>query len=183
MRMGRPALDLGRHGKISTHDIGDGRTRAVARMRTWGGDIHRVSVVADTAANARALLERRMADRLRLSELHAWRYLTAEDPFEDVALYWLGCLWDWTNVSEATIGRYRRVVKGELAPAFRNVTIGEVTTERVEAHLPLATAKSAASAKESREVLNLILKFAVREGALASNPLDARQQIESADPT
>lgn len=96
---GTTALELGTHGKVSTCDIGDGRSRATARMRTWDGDIHQVTAVGDTAADARALLERRMADRLRLSELHAWRYLTAEDPLGDVALHWLDCLSDWTNVS------------------------------------------------------------------------------------
>lgn len=175
MRMGRPALELGSHGKISTQDVGDGRTRAVARMRTWDGDIHRFSAVGDTAADARALLERRMADRLRLSELHAWRYLTADDPFQDVALYWLDCLCHWTNVSEATIATYRRVVRRDLAPAFGNVAIGEITVERVERHMELEKAKSAASAKVSHEVLNRILEFAVKEGALASNPLGRRR--------
>lgn len=60
MRTGRPPLELGTHGKVSTYDI-DGRTRAIARMRTWDGDIHQVTAVGDTAPDARALLERRMA--------------------------------------------------------------------------------------------------------------------------
>lgn len=183
MRTGRPPLELGTHGKVSTFDIGDGRTRATARMRTWEGDIHQVTAVGDTAADARALLERRMADRLRLSELHAWRYLTADDPFGDVALYWLDCLWDWTNVSEATIATYRRVVQRHLTPAFGSLTIGEITMERVERHLAIVKAESAASAKVFWEVLNLIVNFAVREGGLASNPLGAGEQMKPPEPS
>jgi hypothetical protein len=179
MRTGRPPLEVGAHGKISTQYLGDGRTRAAARMRTWDGDIHRVTAVGETAADARALLERRMADRLRLSELHAWRYLTADDPFADVAAYWLDCLWDWTTVSDAAIARYRRVVQRQLTPGLGNVTIGELTTEPVERHLALGRGESAASARAAREVLNLILEFAVREGALASNALGTKEQIES----
>lgn len=176
MRTGRPPIELGAHGKISTEDIGDGRTRAAARMRTWDGDIHRITAVGATPADARALLERRMADRLRLSELHAWRYLTADDPFADVAAYWLDCLWDWTTVSDAAIASYRRVVQRQLTPGFENVTIGELTMERVERHLAaLGRAESAASARMAREVLNLILEFALREGALASNPLGTEE--------
>ena len=77
MKAGRPPLSLGAHGKISTRSLGNGRARAAARVRLWDGDVHLVTAVDATASDARALLERRITARLRLSELDAWRDLTA----------------------------------------------------------------------------------------------------------
>lgn len=85
-------------------------------------------------------------------------------------------------MSEATIATYRRVLQRQLTPAFGSLTIGEITMERVERHLAIEKAESAASAKVFREVLNLILNFAVREGGLASNPLGAGEQMKPAEP-
>ena len=117
MRTGRPRLELGTHGKITTRTVGSGHACAMARMRLWDGDIIRITATAETAADARALLKLRMAERLRLSELDAWRYLTPDDPFDELVYVWLNDLGWLSNVSEAAYELCQRVVWTQLTPA------------------------------------------------------------------
>jgi len=171
MRTGRPPLELGTHGKITTRSVGNGRTCAIARLRLWDGELHRVTATAETAPAARALLKLRMAEQLRLSELNAWRYLTPHDPFGELTYFWLDSLRTFTDTREATCASYERVLRNQLNPAFGHLTIGEITARRVERYVALQTAESEVSARVARDVLGLLMAFAVREGVIASNPV------------
>jgi hypothetical protein len=171
MRTGRPPLELGNHGKISTRPVVSGHVIALVRMRLWDGDTIRLTATADTAADARALLKFRMAERLRLSELDAWRYLTPDDPFDELVYVWFNDLRWLSNVSNAVYELCRRIVRTQLAPAFSDLTIGEITAERIEHHLAVQRATSEESAAYSREAIELLLNFAVGEGVIISNPM------------
>lgn len=179
MRSGRPPLELGAHGKITTRTVASGHACALARMRLWGGDIIRVTATADTAADARALLKLRMAERLRLSELDAWRYLTPDDPFDELVYVWLNDLGWLSNVSEATCKLFQRIVRTQLAPAFGDLTIGEITAKRIEHHLAMQRATSEEAAAYSRETIELLLNFAVGEGVIISNPMGDMERGET----
>ncbi len=172
MRTGRPPLELGTHGTMTTRSVGNGRTCAIARLRLWDGELHRVTATADTATDARARLELRIAERLRLSELDAWRYLTPDDPFDELAYVWLGDLAWLSDVSEATYARCERVVRTQLTPAFGDLTIGEITVDRIEHHLAAQRAASEEAAASSRDAIQLLLDFAVGEGVILSNPME-----------
>lgn len=172
MRPGRPPLELGAHGKITTRTVASGHVFALARLRLWDGDIIRVTATADTAADARALLKLRMAERLRLSELDAWRYLTPDDPFDELVYVWLNDLGWLSNVSEAACELCQRIVRTQLAPAFGDLTIGEITAKRIEHHLAVQRATSEEAAAYSREAIELLLNFAVGEGVIISNPME-----------
>lgn len=171
MRPGRPPLPLGGHGKITTRTVASGHVVALARVRLWGGDITRVTATADTAADARALLKLRMAERLRLSELDAWRYLTADDPFDELVYLWLNDLGWLSNVSEAACELCQRIVRTQLAPTFGDLPIGEITAKRIEHHLAVQRATSEEAAAYAREAIELLLNFAVGEGVIISNPM------------
>jgi hypothetical protein len=171
MKAGRPPLELGTHGKITTRTVASGRVFALARMRLWDGDIVRVDATADTAAEARVLLKLRMAERLRLSELDAWRYLTPDDPFDELVYVWLNDLGWLSNVSEGAFELCQRIVRTQLAPAFGDLTISEITAKRIEHHLALQRATSEEAAANSREAIELLLNFAVGEGVIISNPM------------
>jgi hypothetical protein len=171
MKAGRPPLELGAHGKITTRTVASGHVFALARMRLWDGELHRVTATADSAPSARALLKLRMAERLRLSELNAWRYLTSHDPFGELTYFWLDSLRTFTDTPEATCARYERVLRNQLNPAFGHLTIGEITARRVEWYVAQQKAESEVSARVARDVLGLLLEFAVREGVIASNPV------------
>lgn len=171
MRPGRPPLELGAHGNITTRTVASGHVFALARVRLWDGDIIRVTATADTAADARALVQLRMAERLRLSELDAWRYLTPDDPFDELVYVWLNDLGWLSNVGEAAYELCQRIVRTQLAPALGDLTIGEITANRIEHHLALQSATSEEAAAYSREAIELLLNFAVGEGVIISNPM------------
>jgi hypothetical protein len=73
----------------------------------------------------------------------------------------------------ATCARSERVVRTQLTPAFGHLTIGEITAERIEDHLGIQRATSEDAAGYSHEVLELLLEFAIGEGALVSDPMEA----------
>jgi len=173
MRAGRPPLSLGQHGTIATERTDGGRFRAAARLRTWDDEVHRVAATGDTAASARTLLEERMTQRLRTSELFVWRSLTSDDPFHELVICWLDDLWSFSDASAATRAMCERIVRTQLKPAFGHLMIGQLTRDRIEQHLGVLRAKSEGAAASAYAVLDLLLDFSVGEGAIDSNPMEA----------
>lgn len=171
MRTGRPALEMGTHGTITTRVVASGQTCAIARLRLWDGELHRVTATADTASAACALLKERMAERLRLSELDGWRYLTPGDSFDELVYVWLSDLGWFSEVSAVTRALCERIVRMQLNPALGKMTIREITAERIEHHLAIQRIQSEEAAAYSREVIELLLDFAVGEGVIISNPI------------
>lgn len=172
MRTGRPPLEWGTHGEITTRTVASGYVRASARVRLWDGELQRMTATASTASDARASLQHRIAERLRFSELDAWRYLTPDDPFDELVYLWLGDLeWD-SGVSEATYARCERIVRTQIVPTFGDLTISEITAECIEQRLALQRIQSEEAAARSRTVIELVLDFAVGEGVINSNPME-----------
>ena len=171
MRTGRPPLEWGTHGKITTRTGASGHVRAIARVRLWDGELHRMTATASTASDACARLQTRITERLRMSELDAWRYLTPDDPFGELVYMWLGDLQWNSDVSMLTCARCEGIVRRQLVPTFGDLAIGEITAERIERHLAIQRAASKEAAALAREVIELLLDFAVGEGALISNPM------------
>jgi len=130
-----------------------------------------MTATAVTAAGARASLEVRIAERLRFSELDAWRHLTPDDPLDELVYMWLGDLeWD-SSVSEATYARCERIIRTQLVPTFGDLTVGEITAERIEPLLAIQRATSEAAAAALYEVIELLLDLAVCEDVLDKNPI------------
>lgn len=179
MRTGRSPLEWGTHGKITTRTVASGHLRASARVRLWDGELQRMTATAGTAFDARALLQSRIAERLRLSELDAWRYLTPDDPFDELVYLWLGDLeWD-SDVSMLTRARCEGIIRRQLVPTFGDLTIGEITAERIEQQLTLQRTASEAALASSCEVLEILLDFAVGEGVIISNPMKVSRRDET----
>ena len=132
-----------------------------------------MAATGDTAADARALLKERMTQRLRTSELFAWRSLTSDDPFHELVVCWLNDLWSFSDASAATCAMCERIVRTQLKPAFGHLTIGELTRDRIEQHLGILSAKSEGAAASAYAVLDSLLDFSVGEGAIDSNPMEA----------
>ena len=85
---------------------------------------------------------------------------------------WLGDLAWLSDVSEATYARCERLVRTQLTPAFGDLTIGEITADRIEHHLAAQRAASEEAAASSRDAIQLLLDFAVGEGVIRSNPME-----------
>lgn len=106
-----------------------------------------------------------MEERLRLSELDAWRNLTADDPFGELAHCWSDDLSTFRNASEAPRASYEQVLRTQLSPALGHRTIGEISVEQIELHLAYQMVKSEDAERSSREVLGLLMDFVVGEWA------------------
>jgi len=171
MRTGRPPLAWGTHGKITTRTVASGHVQAMTRLRLWDGELQRMTATAATAADARASLQVQIAERLRFSELDAWRHPTADDPFDELVYMWLGDLEWGSSVSEATYARCARIVRTQLVPTFGDLTVGEITAERIEPLLAAQRATSEAAAAVLYEVIELLLDLAVCEDVLDVNPM------------
>jgi len=171
MRTGRPPLKWGTHGKITTHTVASGNVQAMTRLRLWDGELQRMTATAGTASDASALLQTRIAERLRFSELDAWRHPAADDPFDELVYMWLGDLeWD-ASVSAATYARCERIVRTQLVPTFGDLTVGEITAERIEQLLAAQRATSEEAAAVLYEVIELLLDLVVCEDVLDKNPM------------
>lgn len=167
MRSQRPTPAIGTHGRIATRTLDDGRVRATAQLRLWDERVEQLVAIGDTADDAYVMLQLHIIARLRLSELDAWRDLTPDDPFCELTYCWLDLLWNFTNTPKSTCAEYQQVVETQLNPAFADLTIGELTPERIETYLAHRQIASEPSARVAREVLALLMQFALKEGLIA----------------
>ncbi|WP_349253351.1 tyrosine-type recombinase/integrase [Saccharopolyspora erythraea] len=137
----------------------DGVTRKVERNG-------RTAAAAERALKA-ALAERRSAQ-------HGGK-IKPEARFREVAEQWLSSVERDVNAgdrSPTTLDQYRSNLKRHVMPALGELRVGyEVTVPAVEAFLQkLRTTKSVAMAKTARSIVSGVMGYAVRHGALASNP-------------
>jgi integrase len=71
------------------------------------------------------------------------------------------------------------MLKNHVLPALGELRLHEVTVPRLDSFLPAVQAKSSAShARTARAVVSGVLRYAVRNGALGSNPVRELEQIE-----
>lgn len=166
MRSQRATPAIGRHGRIATRILDDGRVRATAQLKLWDERVEQLVAIGDTVDDAYVMLQLHIIARLRLSELDAWRDLTPDDPFCELTYCWLDCLWNLTNTPKSTCAEYQQIAEAQLNPAFADLTIGELTPERIESYLAHRQVASEASARVAREVLALLVQFAVKEGLI-----------------
>lgn len=75
----------------------------------------------------------------------------AHDPFDELVYVWLEDLAWLSEVSAATGALCERIVRTQLTPAFGDLTIGEITAERIEQHVAIQRAQSEEVAALSHE--------------------------------
>lgn len=167
MRSQRATPAIGTHGRITTRTLDDGRIHATSQLTLWDERVEQLVAIGETADDACVMLQLQIIARLRLSELDAWRDLTPNDPFCELTYCWLDCLWNFTSTPKSACVEYQHVAETQLNPAFADLTIGELTSERIETYLAQRQVESEASARVARDVLALLMQFAVKEGLIA----------------
>lgn len=172
MITGRPRTPIGTFGRIGVREV-RGRYKAVTRYRDADGRLRRVMATAATRRGAEALLKERLTAR---GGYRGGGVLSVASGFGDLCELWLADL-DLRDISEGTKQNYRDDLRRYVRPAFDELTLGEITTGRVERFLRSELKASYSRAKHARTLLNQLFDFALRHDAIARNPVEGTSQL------
>lgn len=164
--MARQPLPLGTWGKINRADIRPGVAKADARFRDYDGVTRRVEFTAKTKAAAESGLKEIMRDRAKLP---------VEDLTPDVRLNKVADMWlaEFAELGRAggTQVLYGRAL-AHIRKGMGEVQLREATVPAVDRFLKAISKSSGPSmGKICRVVLQGVLGVAVRQGAIAANPV------------
>jgi integrase len=169
--MVRRALDVGSYGNISYRTLGTRKVRAMCKVRDADGKVRFVTREGTSKANARDRLLEAIADRPGFSG----GSITGESTITDAATAWLADV--DRKVAEGmgapnTARLYRSAWENHVQPGVGALRLREATVPRMDAFIVgMRTHHEAAITKTARTVLNGLLGYAVRQGALAANPM------------
>jgi integrase len=166
---GRPRLDIGTYGAVTTTRVSQGCYRAQTRFRDDDGRVRKVLATGPTSNAAVAELKRRLRDREGIGEFG--EMLTPDSPFTVLASQWLGSIRADAVLARGTKQLYETELRTLLLPAWQGLTVREVTASRVERFIQAQRAESYAKAKHSKTLLRMVMAHAVRHGAAERNPV------------
>lgn len=174
--MARPPLALGTHGKVRFSEIRkDGKAvgyRARAQYRAFDGHTREIERSGKSRSGAERLLKQAINRELQTP---TGEDVTSKARFKDVADKWLAAQIRRAESGErawGTIENYRSMLKNHVLPAFGELQLFEVTVPRLDRFFPaLQDRSSAAHARTARAVVSGVLRYAVRQGALTTNPV------------
>jgi hypothetical protein len=160
--MGRPALELGTHGKVRTYAVAD-----VFRARCYVRDFDGVVRECERTGRSRAAAERALAKALRdRARIDAGAEVSADTKFAAVAELWFSDF-QRKDRSPTTLQAYRDRLDKQILPALGNVRVRELSVGLVDRHLRAIEAKhSGALAKQTKTVLGQVCGLAVRHDAM-----------------
>jgi integrase len=170
---GRPRTVIGTFGEVHVHRLATSRYRASTRYRDVDGRLRRVTATGANARAATSLLKGRLVDRRGYG---SGGVLSLSSPFADLVELWLADL-ESRDLAANTKENYRTDLRLHVRPYFEHYTLGEITTGRIETFLKAEAAASYSRAKHSRNVLNQLFSFALRQDALPRSPLEGTSQL------
>lgn len=168
--MGRPPLRVGAHGNIRTKQ--NGRTW-IAATYLRDGDGRRREVRREGRSKSAAIqnLHDALDDRTGFSTSD----ITRESPIKQVAGLWLEKIArqvDSGELAANSLRVYESVYRGHIEHALGELRLREATVARLDSFIVTMRAHHGGSlTKTARTVLNGILGYAVRNGALPANPM------------
>ena len=177
--MGRPALPLGTHGKITVWPEG-GRFIARTKFRDLDGVVRFVKRSGKTKAAAERALKAALADRHAPTK---GAEVTPETRVARVAELWFEEFERAVGAgrrSPGTLDTYRVIYRVHVAPELGELLVREVTTPAVDRALSAIKAKSASRARTSKVVISGIMGVAARHGASTVNPVREVARIDGA---
>jgi len=173
---GRPRLAFNTFGSIRTTAIGGGRFRAQSRFRDADGQVRQVTAMGSSRSAAQSALKVELAARLRVGG--ADDTLNADSPFPLLAQAWMEDVLLDADRAQGTKDVYESELRRLVLPYFQNFTIREVTVGRIELFLRTQRAQSYTRAKHSRNVLGMVLAFAVRREIIPRNPMKETSRMK-----
>ena len=137
MSGGRPRTVIGTYGTVGLRPKGRGYI-ASARYRDADGRLRPVTASGASRSAAQARLKERLLNR---SGYGARGMLALTSSFRELVALWLADL-ERQDLVEGTKENYRDDIRRHVMPAFENLTLGEITTGRVEWFLKAEAAVS-----------------------------------------
>src|SRR6266545_22991 len=165
--MARPPLPVGTWGNIRTEKLGPNRYCARARFRDYDGKTRDVEATGTTGPAAVRALKEKLRDRTAPNDDE----ITRETHISLLANLWIEEITAEERVTPQTINRYESVVRTAVMPALGNLRIREASVGRLDKFLREVAKDYPAAAKVAKVVLGQMFAFAVRRGALTTNPV------------
>lgn len=171
---GRPPLPIGAHGVIRLRPQGD-QWRATTHYRDVDGVTRQVVRIG----RSRSAADRRLKEALAARTGPAGGDVTAGSRLRDVAAMWLATVDAAAETgarSPNTARLYRGVADRHVLPVVGDLRLAEATVTRCDRCV--AGISSPSTARTARVVLSGVLGYAVRHGALTTNPVREVARIE-----
>ncbi len=169
--MGRTPLPVGSYGNISYRVLGPRKIRAMAKVRDADGRIRQATKEGTSKAAARQALLAAIEERPGFSG----STISAETTIAETAAAWLTEV--ERHVAEGrrapnTVRVYHSAYSQHVAPAVGALRLREATVPRLDAFVVGMRAHHGGGiTRTARTVLNGIIGYAVRQGALKTNPM------------
>jgi integrase len=164
--VGRPPLPLGTSGKVLFATLPNGRVKARVKFRDYDGRVRLVSKVGLSRAAAERALKAELTSRQAPGGVGA---LTSATRMVTLADAWMAADHGWSTGTQRTYGS---VINKQVKPAFGQLCIREVTPGVVSRALSaIAKSSGPGAAKTARACLSGMFALAIRDGAVAINPV------------
>jgi len=170
---GRPPLEIGTYGTISARQLTSGKWQAKTRYRDADGVTRPVTASGDTAAKAKAALQRKLRDRKAGGGTGE---LTVDSPLADLVERWLETLESKRrsvlgvregSLADDTVDGYIDISRKILIPGLGAVRLRELNTQRCDTWLASLTTRR----RQTRTVLMQVCGLGVRWSLLEYNPV------------
>lgn len=181
--MGRPRLPPGTYGEITARQLPSGKWEARAQYRGEDGRDSRPSCVGPTETAAKNALRAKLKGWVAAA---AAGEISPESKFETIAGLWLAEIQreaDRRVRSPQTPRLYRGWLKNHILPGLGQLTCRELEPKVARLDKVIQTVHdelSYDSAKTVRTVLSGVCGYAVRHGAMKSNPVRSAARLAQA---
>jgi integrase len=177
--MGRRRLPVGEYGNISYKNLGRRKVQATCNVRDADNKIREVSFIGTSKENARDELLKRIKRRPGFSSSD----LNPESTVSEAIDLWLAELDRRVadgNLAINTPRTYRSVIDQHVRPTIGALQLHEAKPPRLDAFIVGMRAHHGVSVtKTARTVVNGVMKFAVKNGALETNPMRDVGQVRA----
>ncbi|MFI9488572.1 tyrosine recombinase XerC [Promicromonospora sp. NPDC052451] len=172
--MAKPRTPIGTWGAINLDRTDSGADRARTWFRDLDGRPRLVQASGETPKQAEIALKAKLARRIRRSSGSV--ELTADSPFTRLVEVWLEDI-ELDDLAPSTRELYERDMRTLVLPAFRDMTLREISIMKVDRFLKEQQKLSYARAKHAKVVLNLALGLALRYEAIDRNPVVGTKRL------
>jgi integrase len=172
--MPRPRTRAGELGSIQLTTLANGRIRARLHMRDDAGAPHHPQATGATEAEAIANVRRRAAEL----STGASEEMCADTTVAQACSVWLAEVRAAGRIEVSSVEAYEDTVRLIVVPTCGALRLEELTVGRCDRIVrKVLDARSASAARKLRGVLSQVCGSAVRQGALATNPIRDIQKL------